>query len=58
MIIIFIMSKVFVSCFPDCTTLIEPFQTYDLLGLYFGVGRTFFNPASVSINRVSMFLDM
>jgi hypothetical protein len=34
---------------PKCMTSIEPFQAYDLLGLYFGLGRTFFNPASVSI---------
>jgi hypothetical protein len=33
----------------DAYTSIEPFQAYDLLGLYFGIGRTFFNPASVSI---------
>lgn len=43
--------KHFNSSVTDCTTYIEPFhlQAYDLLGLYFGIGRTFFNPASVSI---------
>jgi Na+-translocating ferredoxin:NAD+ oxidoreductase RnfD subunit len=34
----------------QCVTLTGPFQAYDLLGLYFGIGHTFFNPASVSIN--------
>lgn len=27
------------------------FQAYDVLGLYYGFGRTFFNPASVMISR-------
>lgn len=38
------------SCeFPPCLTIISDslYQAYDVLGLYYGVGRTFFNPASV-----------
>ncbi|KAA3461591.1 prostamide/prostaglandin F synthase-like [Gossypium australe] len=27
----------------------SPFQAYDILGLYYGFGRTFFNPASVHL---------
>lgn len=33
-------------------TFLETFQAYDVMGLYYGLARTFFNPASVSTLRV------
>jgi hypothetical protein len=33
-------------------------QAYDLLGLYFGIGRTFFNPESVSVNSIQVIFTL